>query len=285
MANADLRSIRANGFDKFRCVSLDEGFPEPWGGSLLPAYHAIVARHVFYPALHGFTHFNVQEFMKCLSDNTPRGELARDLISEGVPYLASVTPEFSFALVVRDGREYFLEERDQADWIAAGVNLFVRCFGFSPRSTCAPGYRADETTFRLWAKEGIEAVQMMGRNGLSRSNDIVLLERNVQFEPVLHGEEAPSCAIAQAEAAVARGLPVVVCSHSINYISRYLGRAEHGRKALKEFGERLLQKYPNIRFASDAELIDGYRDVKSGWFRAPTAREFAERLRAVGYRE
>jgi hypothetical protein len=279
MANADLGSIRANGFDKFRSVSLDEGFPEPWHGTLMPAYRSVIARKVFYPGLHGFTHFNIQQFMSLLSDNTTRGKVLRDLIRENIPYLPSMTPEFNFALVVRDGGERFLEDRDQAEWIAKGVQVFLKCFGFRPRTTCAPGYRADKTTFRLYAREGIETVQLVGQRGLSQSKNILLSERNVQFEPLLHGKEALSNAIAQAELSVARGLPIIVCSHSINYISRYLSRAKDGRDALRELSVRLLQKFPNMRFASDAELIDAYRDAAYGWFRAPTAREVAQRLR------
>src|SRR5262249_50449944 len=175
--------------------------------------------------------------------------------------------------------ECFLSESDQGSWIETGVSLFARAFGRQPVTTCAPGYRANEATFRIWRLLGLEAAQMIGRRGISASRAMVILERNVAFEPALTRASAVEKAIGAARRAVACGFPIIVCSHSINYISRFLGYAEEGRRHLGELVRRLLEAFPNLRFAADADLVSAWRRGDPGWFRLPTTQEIAARLR------
>ena len=204
----------------------------------------------------------------------------RRLACHGVPYLASLTPQCNFALVERqDGDERFLPESDQESWIESGVSLFTRAFGRPPVTTCAPGYRANDATFRIWRRRGIEAAQTTGRRGISGSHAMVMLERNVALEPALAVAAAVEKAIGAACRAVECGFPIVVCSHSINYISRFLGYAEDGRRQLAELLRRLLAAFPNLRFAADADIVSAWKTSDLGWFRPPTRREMAARFR------
>ena len=98
MANADLRRIRTGGWQEFASISIERGFPQPWQDDLVPAYKRAIAANVFYPSLHGFTHFNIAAMMKAFRDPGDLGKRALALAERDIPYLRSVTPEFNFAL-------------------------------------------------------------------------------------------------------------------------------------------------------------------------------------------
>src|SRR5271166_3680659 len=65
MANADIRRMRSEGFEKFRFVPITDGLPVPWAeSSLLEQYRNLIADRVFYPGLHGFTHFSPEGMLR-----------------------------------------------------------------------------------------------------------------------------------------------------------------------------------------------------------------------------
>ena len=279
MANADLGRMRSDGYKQLHLIDIADGFPPPWTENLLSAYRLAIKRGVFYPGLHGLTHFNIDALLDALTDTSSRGNLARDLTDRDVPYLASLTPEYNFALARRVPDERFMNEDEQARWIEAGVRSFVQAFGFAPRTACAPGYRANSTTYRLWAKFGVETAQITGVGALLQLEGVDLIQRNVFFEPVLKEGNAVSAALEMARTAVARGYPIVICSHSINYISRFVGRADEARAGLRTLCENLLQLYPDARFCSEPEMMAAYKARDRQWFRAPTMAEKVRRLR------
>ena len=195
MANADLGRMRSDGYKQLHLIDIADGFPPPWTENLLSAYRLAITRGVFYPGLHGLTHFNIDALLDALTDTSSRGDLARDLTDRDVPYLASLTPEYNFALARRVPDERFMNEDEQARWIEAGVRSFVQAFGFAPRTACAPGYRANSTTYRLWAKSGVETAQITGVGALLQLEGVDLIQRNVFFEPVLKEGNAVSDAL------------------------------------------------------------------------------------------
>ena len=266
MANADLARMRDEDLAQFRWIPIDRGFPSPWKDELLPIYRELAVSGVFEPALHGFTHFNPTALMQCLWEKSERGRRARLLIENDVPYLASLTPEYNFALVTRGRREQFLDAVAQDEWIASGVRLFVDAFGIVPRAACAPGYRANATTRRLWKEHGIEAFQSVGPDGLGESDGLVELQRNVHFEPVLEDGDIVARALYQAKDAVARGAPIVICTHSINYVTRFVGEAERSRELLRKLLTSLLDVLPDLRFSRAAEVIDARKNMRADWF-------------------
>lgn len=281
MANADLPRMRDEHFQEFRWISLSSGFPAPWSGNLLAAYLENRDRGVFEPGLHGFTHFNTSEMLACLREDSDRGRRARLLVANDVPYLASYTPEYNFALASRRRDERLLGYRAQLDWIAQGIELFQQAFGEIPRTVCAPGYRANATTARIWRQFGIESMQSVGDQPLTTESGLLQLHRNVEFEPVLSENDVVPRALAQAARAVSRGTPVVVCTHSINYITRFVRRAEDSRELLRRLITSLLELYPDLRFASARDVFAAWREERSGWFSAPSPIHRSNRRRTV----
>jgi O-antigen/teichoic acid export membrane protein len=281
MGNADLRRMAAENWQEFHWLSIGEGFPGPWDADeVMHSYRRAIASGAFYPALHGLTHFNIKGLMDSLKDAGELGRRTRALAQRDIPYLRSITPEFNFALVRKDASgEHFLSESDQNAWIQNGVRAFEDVFGCMPDSTCAPGYRANELTYALFARAGIGVVEEGVWAVPQDDGGVLRLGRNVSFEPVLDEGDQVERALAQAAECVAAGLPITICTHSINYVSRFLGRAAQGREDLSRLLNGLRERFPNLRFASDRELLKAWRDDDDDWFRTATAAERMERIR------
>ena len=281
MANADIRRMRREGFHEFRFVPITEGLPEPWAEpTLIEHFRSLATAGVFYPGLHGFTHFSPQGMLRGWLDPGEQGERTRALLNEDIPYLASATPEFNFALLDRPGgAEVYADFAAQRAWVAQGIDLFRAAFGHAPITTCAPGYRCNETTFEVWAMHGIQVVQTTGTGGLHASDGVMVLERNVFFEPLLDQEQAVERALIRIDAVVDAGLIPVICSHSINYISRHCGGRDDSLQCLARLLREVRVRFPDMRFANDAEILTAYRSGDPGWFRAPRLSESVKRHR------
>lgn len=280
MANADLARMQLEGYSQFRPISIKDGFPEIFEQTCLAGiYRALVENGAFYPALHGYTHFNLGLLVSIATEETDRGRRLRALHALGIPYLASLTPELNFALLDRSGpQEKVVCSQLQFHWIAKGVEIFQQIFDFSPRSTCAPGYRFNSYSCALWKKVGIQIVHT-SKGVLGCRHGVWFTPRNVHFEPLL-SVDAVESALLQVDAAVRRGYPVIISTHSINYIERHLGRAEYGRHKLLELLESLRRRYTDLRFTNELELVDSFRRNDEGWWRRPNMSELSERFRA-----
>jgi hypothetical protein len=281
MANADIRRMRSEGFGAFRFVPVTDGLPEPWAeSSLLEQYRSLIAERVFYPGLHGFTHFSPEGMLRGWHDTGEYGERTRSLLIEDIPYLASVTPEFNFALLDRsDGTEVYADYSVQRDWVGQGVQLFQEAFGYPPVTTCAPGYRCNDATFAAWADFGIRVVQTAGSIGVSESDRLMVIERNVAFEPLLDDEQVVEKALSCMDKVVAAGWIPVICTHSINYISRYCAGRANSLQCLARLLREVKNRFPDMRFAHDADVLTAYRNRDPAWFRSPRMQELAHRRR------
>jgi hypothetical protein len=162
-------------------------------------------------------------------------------------------------------RTHFLSEAEQKRWIETGVELFIAAFGRPPVTTCAPGYRANETAFQIWRRHGIEAFQTPGARGASWMADLVHLERNVSWEPFLYPALSVGHAIGLAEQAVACGFPIVICSRSINYISRFGGYSERGRDTIKHVGANVQSKTSKSCKGTRQEALCVQQKVGKPW--------------------
>jgi hypothetical protein len=270
--------MRSEGYRQFHAIPLTEGFPPGWPQpALIDSYRALVAEGVFYPALHGFTHFNPELMMALAREDSARGARVRALHENGIPYLASLTPEFNFALLDRSGAEEKYISRDaQLRWMEQGVQIFREAFGHPPASTCAPGYRFDRQSTQLWRQLGVRVVHQAG-GAMASESGLWFLPRTVHFEPVLAGD-ALATATVQAARAVQRGEPIVISTHSINYVGRHLGRAAEGREMLSQLLRTLLQTYPGLRFAGEAELHESWLRRDPSWWRPARVAEIARRM-------
>lgn len=277
-ANPDVVRMEAEGYQAFRTVPLWQGLPSSWSeSSLVDVYRHLVDSKHFFPALHGFTHCNQSVLLAMAREDSARGESLRSLHRVGIPYLSSRHRECNFALLDRRGtEEVFLPEHEQRIWLQQGIEHFEKLFGFRPGSTCAPGYRFNDVTCALWKAEAIPVI-----HSASPVPDLIAglwnQSRNVFFEPVLQAD-ALAVALSAADAAVRRGEPVVICTHSINYVTRHGDKAAQGLSALRHLLTALLARYPDLRFVHELQLYESLQTLDSAWWRAPTGAERRARL-------
>jgi hypothetical protein len=261
LANLDFQKTSATGFRQLHLRLLQDGLPGKWSRpGLFEAYRQGIADGVFYPALHGLTHFSQRAVEHCMLEDGPRGALLRKLWEAETPYIYWRMPWI--------GYEYWSPEpMPEAGFLSAGkqevlvqqsVSAFTQFFGRAAFSACAPGYRANQDTHRAWASYGVRVAQNGSGGWLPPQTDefgILNVCRAVDFEPAVHPHFSLQKSIGLAEECFARGLPAIVSVHAINFHSTLKDFRGPTLHALDQFLSALEAKHPNLLYLHDADLL------------------------------
>src|SRR5262249_2295115 len=150
-ANLELRRMLHENFRTLHLLPVSQGFPDPWQENLADTYREMVARKIFVPGFHGFTHFCYQTYARHMGAGNELGQRIRLVAERDIPYLARYTPELNFALVKRvlGADDRFLTATEQAEWMDRGLSVFQDLFGRLPLTACFPGYRGNDNSVRL----------------------------------------------------------------------------------------------------------------------------------------
>ncbi len=261
VANVDFEKVVADNFRQINLRPLTEGLPDGWNRpGLFEAYRAGISASVFTPALHGTTHFCRRALERHLSDPGQRGALLRTLWKAGVPYIHWRMPWIGFEYSDPGKRgEEFLSSEIQETLINDAVKTFTQFFSKAPRSACAPGYRANESTHGAWAKRGVQVAQNGPGSAMPPHFDqqgILHLYRSMDFEPASDQSLSVDACLRTAENCFARGLPAVVSVHSINFHSTLKDFRSRTLSLLDEFLAALESKYPDLLYVRDEDLYD-----------------------------
>jgi hypothetical protein len=263
LTNVDFPQVIKNGFSDLLLRLLREGIPEPWDRpGLFDAYREGIRRGFVYPALHGNTHFNAFSARSLLHAGGKHREVLTSLYREGVSQLHSRTPWLGFEYRAENeiSMRPWLSLEDQKKIVTQGIEEFERTFGVRPLSTCAPGYRANEDTWRAWAGQGLRVAQEgpgLGTGPYQDQHGLIHLPRTVSLEPALRGgRNSLSEALRQVRSAFARGWPAVVCMHSINFQSGLVNHRDHSLILLHQFLAHLGQQYKDLSYLHDGDLVE-----------------------------
>lgn len=262
VANVDFARVSANNFRQIYLRALTEGLPDDWKRSgLFEAYREGISAGVLSPALHGTTHFCRPAVERHLNDPGERGVLLRNLWKAGVPYIHWRMPWIGFEYWDPEPPEQqdFLTSENQESLIGSAVETFTGFFSKVPRSACAPGYRANETTHAVWANRGIRVAQNGPGSAMPPhfdGNGILHLYRSMDFEPATGQEFSVDACLRVAADCVARGLPVIVSVHSINFHSTIKDFRSRTLEVLDEFLTALEAKYPDLLYVRDEDVYD-----------------------------
>ena len=162
LANLDFAKMSAEGFRQIHLLPLAEGLPLGWTrAGRMEALRDGIADGVFYPALHGTTHFCRSAVERNLNVEGERANLLRTLWRAGTPYIHWRMPWIGYEYwdPEQPEDERFLPAEKQTELIGQTVGAFAKLFSTLPRSACAPGYRANDDTHRAWARHGIRVAQ------------------------------------------------------------------------------------------------------------------------------
>jgi hypothetical protein len=261
LANVDFPKVIGSDVGRLVLVPLDEGLPGQWQRpGLLQAYREGIKGGLVYPAFHGLTHFSLRIAERVMQECDERSKLLRMLYESNTPMVYGRTSWIDFEY--RDNENgrgpCWLDATMQRQLIGEGKKIFERMFGMAPASACAPGYRANNDTWRAWGEEGI----LIGQNGpgfpLSPYFDrrgLLHLYRNVSFEPALDPSfYDEQYAMDQAEKAWKVGRPIVVCMHSLNFHSSLKNYRDLTLPRLDRFLTMLENRYENLLYAHDQDI-------------------------------
>jgi hypothetical protein len=260
LANLDFAKISADCFRQIHLLSQAEGLPLGWARpGRTEALRGGIADGVFYPALHGTTHFCRSAVERNLSVEGERANLLRTFWRAGTPYIHWRMPWIGYEYwdPEQPEDERFLSAEKQTELIGHTVGTFTKLFNALPRSACAPGYRANDDTHRAWARHGIRVAQN-GPGAFMPPHfdryDILHLSRTVEFEPATDPAFSVEACLQRAETCFERGIPAIISVHSINFHSTVKDFRSRTLPLLDEFLTALESKHADLLYLHDEDL-------------------------------
>lgn len=260
LANLDFEKMEAEAFGKIHLLPLAQGVPKGWNRpGLLEAYREGVSDGIFYPCLHGSTHFCRTAVERNLAADGERAGLLRKLWSAGTPYIYPRMPWIGYEYWDPDPPEgeRFLARELQRDLVGLAVGAFASLFSTLPKSACAPGYRANGDTHRAWAQHGIQVAQNGPGSFLPPRFDghgILHVSRTLEFEPATSARLSLDDCVRRAEKFFERGVPAVIAVHSINFHSTVKDYRSETLKQLDSLLGILESKHPDLLYLHDGDL-------------------------------
>jgi hypothetical protein len=260
LANLNFPKLGAGNDRHLELLPLNEGLPGSWKRpGLIEAYRQGIADGVFYPALHGLTHFCSQAVENTLAKGGERAELIRTLWKAETPYIYWRMPWIGYEYCNPEKPQAgFLSSEKQALLIRQAADTFKTLFSMQPLSACAPGYRANEDTHLAWSKCGVRVAQNGSGSPLSPHMDdseLLNLHRTIDFEPAQRDLPVEKY-VQLAENCFKRGIPAIVSVHAINFHSTLKDFRSATLQTLDLFLSALERKHPNLLYVHDADVYD-----------------------------
>jgi len=268
LANLDFAKMAKSDFDQIHLLPLTAGLPGSWKRpGLFNAYRQGIADGVFFPALHGLTHFCSHAVQHGLTKAGDRRELLRTLWKAETPYIYWRMPWVGYEYCNPDKPHAgFLAADTQAELVHAAVGIFANLFSMKPISACAPGYRANHGTHVAWSRCGVRVAQ----NGSGApapphmdDTEILNLHRTIDFEPTQRGLPVEKY-VQLAEQCFARQVPAIISVHAINFHSTLKDFRTPTLQALDQILSALEAKHPDLLYVHDGDM---YEIVTQGRFR------------------
>jgi hypothetical protein len=260
MANVDFDRCFEPGQKQIPLRPLTEGVPGSWfRPQLFEAYQQGIRERLFYPALHGLTHFCEQTVIRELDAGGERSQLVHKMWRAQTPYIHWRMPWIGYEYWDPEMRyaRRFLSADDQRAAIKRAAGIFRDLFTSGPFSACAPGYRANADSRMSWFENGVRVAQNgpgEQRGPYLDENEMLFTFRTVEMEPTL-GRCDLERLVSQAEGCFAGGLPAVISVHAINFHSTIQDFRTSTLKLMDEFLTVLEKKWPNLLYVDDADLF------------------------------
>ncbi len=260
LANVDFDQAFDSHPTRIALRALDQGLPGTWHRPrLFEAYREGIREGLFFPALHGLTHFCEQAVAHSLQFGGERAELLQKLWRAQTPYIHWRMPWIGYEYwnPQMPSARRFLSLEEQKIRIALASETFRRLFGSGPLSACAPGYRANVDTRTAWLETGIRVAQNgpgeRKAPGLDQ-NGMLSTFRTVEMEPAIEACDLEKL-IYRVASCFDEGAPAVISIHSINFHSTLRDFRSPTLQLLDEFLTTLEKKWPDLLYVHDADLF------------------------------
>lgn len=223
---------------------------------------------ILAPQFHGREHFNLAIFNDLLaSGNKDLLSCLRNCSYVTVPAHANYGSGWTAAFAYQAQAE--IEAFPSI--MEAGIHAFREVYGYPPIAFTPPAQHFPpqlDNQIKTWGLKAVDRAFRQTRNfdGVSKrvthkqglqSEGLVQIVRNVVFEPTdPRGFNWVDYAFKQVEAAFRMGKPANISSHRVNFTGGIddTNRAK-GLAALKALLEKIVRKWPDVEFASVADLV------------------------------
>jgi hypothetical protein len=276
-ANPDFEAIRENGFTEYVDIGICDGFPSRWDTSRWN-HSEIIAKAkegirlgVWRPQTHGRAHhYSPKKWVRTLREKADEALCAFfELGMVGEPLHRDRLREVK-------GLEFDdMTDEELDEWFGRGLEYFRKAFGYE--TPCAP------MTNAVWAKEydpDLESrcEKMLARYGIKFNShsykrreygmgrydpglDLTFMGWNANLDP-LGSEEVFTHCYRQIQEAWAKGEPVIVGTHRINYVSLDPEQERQGYLQLEQLLSTLGKEHPDTVYLTSFEVGQLYRQ---GW--------------------
>ena len=267
-SNVDFPAVGATAGADIPVKPLHQGLPGRWQRpGLLEAYADGIHEGLFWPALHGSTHFCQRVASALLGEDSPRGELLRCFWAAETPYIHWRMPWIGYEYWNPEPtpEQGFLSSQSQEQCIQGAAKAFRTLFGRDPLSACAPGYRSNHDTVAAWSGCGVQVAQHGSGTPLPPHFDpagVLNLSRMIDFEPAVQSDFSLAACLRQADECFRRGVPAVISIHSINFHSTLQDFCATTLKHLDAFLSALESRYPTLLYVHDAEIAQLVKEGK-----------------------
>ena len=268
MANLDFDRCFASTARELPLVPLTDGLPGQWQRPhLFDAYRQGVQEGLFFPALHGLTHFCAKSIVREVAADGERADLIRKLWRAQTPYIYWRMPWIGYEYWDAElkPKRRFLALDDQRAAIHRAAEIFQAFFASPPFSACAPGYRANVDTRTAWIEAGIRVAQNgPGERKRPHLDQRGMLHtfRTIEMEPAISDCDLENLA-RQVEGCFQSGIPAIVSTHSINFHSTVRDFRTPTLALLDEFLTVIEKQWPDLLYVNDADL---FRIASEGFY-------------------
>jgi hypothetical protein len=264
MANVDFDRCFELGRKQIPLRPLTGGLPGAWRRpGLMEAYKKGIRERLFYPALHGLTHFCEPAVARELEAGGERSQLIGKLWRAQASYIHWRMPWIGYEYWDPELRpkDRFLPLDEQRTVITRATGNFRELFASAPFSACAPGYRANADSRTAWFENGVRVVQNGLQNGPGErsrpyldENRMLFTFRTVEMEPATEPCDVDNLMTQVAKCFAVR-VPAVISIHSINFHSTIKDFRSPTLKLLDEFLTALKKKWPDLLYVHDGDLF------------------------------
>ena len=262
VANPDYAVIEACGYEGFHSRPIDRGWNhEADSAGLWRSYRRAMDCGVFVPQLHGYLHFDPDEWLGRLREGDPATLKAFELRMIGEMEDADGVGIESMAPI------YYGTAQETQRFVVKGLEVFERAFGRDSLTTIAPCYawRSPETEEILlthgircmqgkefqYLPGGVPKLHYVGERG---DSGMLYLTRTCLLEPIASGTTVEQC-VTEIVNAFSLDLPAILCSHRINYTSRVAAHVrDKGLAVLDGVLKQVTSRFPNVEFLSSDQL-------------------------------
>lgn len=274
MANPDFDKIRESDYEEYHFELFTNTLARFSNhNKAFDLWKKAMGEGVMWPQFHGREHVNVPLWLKLLKEGNEPILKAFSFRTWSAPHEligSKLRLQASLDFLDEDPIDY------RKEYVAEGLRLFEKVFGFQSVSFIPPNFVSDATVLDTSVSSGVKAIQGMkyqvlpkgGRTevpkGLVRrkfktQGEPIDLVRNCVFEPSLSKsdfDDVGSC-LKQISNSFLFGKPAIITAHRINFIGAIDQRnRDKNISSLEKILSAIVRKWPDVVFMNSQQLIE-----------------------------